>query len=429
MLLGRMMRSGSGRDGIWSVTDQGIVSLGNFCTGVVLARTLTPYEFGVFGLLYWLLLLLNNVHFSLVSYPLSVLSAGRKGTGSTPPTIGALRLTLVASVPFGIIVAIGALFFRQPALALPASFALLCWQVQETARRVLLSRFQFGLTIAGDVVSYLGQALAVVVWSRHSGQSVTSAFLIIGATSLAAAAFQIPAAIRNQHSLPLLKQFADFWKMGQPALYSNLLNAAAVLILPWLLAVRSPAVSGQFYALVALLGFTNLFAFGLGNFLIPYIAARNRTDPENRAEVAGLKMIALGSGPLVVYFFVLWIWPSFFLALMYGSNSPYLNFTSELRLLLIGYSASFLSHVVGCILLGLAMPEKVLRAQIAAAVVMLLPGLPLTWFGQLRGASIAFVVMQTVRLLAIWILLKTRTVERRISNVETMPEGAANGSA
>ena len=61
--------------GILGLTDQAIVSAGNFLTTLFLARRLPESTFGTFAILFLLLRVLNNLHDSLVNYPLSVRGA------------------------------------------------------------------------------------------------------------------------------------------------------------------------------------------------------------------------------------------------------------------------------------------------------------------------------------------------------------------
>src|SRR5262245_22544082 len=61
----------SSRRSVWALADQGIVSLGNCATNVLLARSLAVAEFGVFALLLEAMLFLNSLQAALVIYPLS----------------------------------------------------------------------------------------------------------------------------------------------------------------------------------------------------------------------------------------------------------------------------------------------------------------------------------------------------------------------
>jgi hypothetical protein len=52
--------------GLWAIGDQAIVSLGNFVTTIILGRSLLPAVYGVWTVLFGLILFLNVVHFALI---------------------------------------------------------------------------------------------------------------------------------------------------------------------------------------------------------------------------------------------------------------------------------------------------------------------------------------------------------------------------
>ena len=64
------LRALAGGRGIWALGDQATLSLGNFLTNILLIRHLAKDQFGIYAVLFSLLLFLNNLHTSLVTYPL-----------------------------------------------------------------------------------------------------------------------------------------------------------------------------------------------------------------------------------------------------------------------------------------------------------------------------------------------------------------------
>src|ERR1700736_4008666 len=141
------------RAGFWSLADQGCVSLGNFLTNIFLARTLAAADYGVFALVYGLLVLLNSFHSCVVGYPLSIKGAAADAEGLKSYTRSALLFTAVLSVPFGGIVLGACIVLGRPTIAVWAAFALLCWELQETLRRSLMAHLRHGEAIWGDAFS------------------------------------------------------------------------------------------------------------------------------------------------------------------------------------------------------------------------------------------------------------------------------------
>src|SRR5580698_4901363 len=91
---GRLRALLNGR-GIWALADQAMLSLGNFFTNILLGRNLPRDEFGNFVVLLSVIQFLNNLHWSLVTYPLSVISAGDDENALRHRAIRSLRLTLL----------------------------------------------------------------------------------------------------------------------------------------------------------------------------------------------------------------------------------------------------------------------------------------------------------------------------------------------
>src|ERR1700733_13112052 len=87
----------------WTVIDQGVVSSGNFLANWILAKYLAPTEYGVFGLLFGLLLFANSLHSSLVTMPLGIKSPSAEPREQKRLTGFALLFSLALAVPMTIV--------------------------------------------------------------------------------------------------------------------------------------------------------------------------------------------------------------------------------------------------------------------------------------------------------------------------------------
>src|SRR4029079_2838125 len=65
----------------WALADQGLISLSNFATLILLARGLSRSDFGAFVLAYTALILLNGIQSALITQPHNVLGQAHLGTG------------------------------------------------------------------------------------------------------------------------------------------------------------------------------------------------------------------------------------------------------------------------------------------------------------------------------------------------------------
>jgi O-antigen/teichoic acid export membrane protein len=179
------------RQGAWSVGDHALVSAANFASTVLLARGLGPAEFGKFTLAYTVLILFGNLQAALLTQPHGVLGASRSGaeyqrytsTTGTAQVLLAVGLTLV--VLFG-----GAVF----QVAIPGeegriwalAAAVIPWQLQEFARRVLYTERRLGQAFANDLLCYGTQVAGLILLGQLTSER---ALLIVAGSSLLGAGF------------------------------------------------------------------------------------------------------------------------------------------------------------------------------------------------------------------------------------------------
>ncbi|MDR7400087.1 MAG: hypothetical protein QN144_12370, partial [Armatimonadota bacterium] len=63
--------------GLWAVADQGLFSGANFVVNVLLARWLSPAEYGAFAVALSIFYLLAGFHSAVLTEPMMVFGAGR----------------------------------------------------------------------------------------------------------------------------------------------------------------------------------------------------------------------------------------------------------------------------------------------------------------------------------------------------------------
>ena len=62
--------------GVWAISDRGLFSLSNFAINIVLARWLSPHDYGAFALAYAIFLLLGAIYTSFLTDPMLVFGPG-----------------------------------------------------------------------------------------------------------------------------------------------------------------------------------------------------------------------------------------------------------------------------------------------------------------------------------------------------------------
>lgn len=385
--------------GFWSLTDQGLVSLGSFTLNIVLARALPAGEYGLFALVVGIVLFANSIHGSLITYPLLVSGAGAGREALRRTTGGSVLLTLVLALPLGALPAAAAWLLGRGDLAWLVFLGCVAWQVNETLRRALMADMRHERAIPGDLFSYLGQAGVLWALGRTGHLSLGSAFLALSACMAAGTLWHL--ALQGV-SFPSWKeagrQGAGFFELGRWVLLGNLSGIVSVQGFPWALALHGgPGFAASFQAAVNILGVANPVIFGVGSVIIPATAKARAEGGRSTAKRVG--MAYAGNGALLVlpFYAALLVWPYQALHFLYGDASPYLGLAGVLRILVLAYVLSYFAQTAGAVLNGMKETRAAFAANAAAAAAAVAIGLPLAATGGLAWASAGLGVVNGVR--------------------------------
>jgi O-antigen/teichoic acid export membrane protein len=402
------------RRGIWALADQGVVSMGNCATSVILARSLSVGQFGLFAILLEVMLFLNSLQAAVVIYPLSVKGAKLDTAGLRRLAGACLLLTCLAGLPLAgtLVGASGALHSGNLMMGILAGCALILWQGQETLRRAMMSQGDFKGILPGDIISYTGQAVAVMVLGAMGALTINRAFAIMGLTSLLAIivqALQIGVGLPRMRELPAIVN--DFWNMGRWVLIGSLTAIITTLSLSWTMAYFHGVDGvGQFQAMAGVLKLSNPLMLCLSGLIVPAAARALREGGLRMAEQVAFKY-AMGAALFVApYYAALIIVPSLALRIFYGRHSPLIDLTNELRVFVLSYSALFVAQVIGCFLNGIEQSRRAFAAQVAQTAATILVALPLTALYGLPGLLVGWLSSNVV--LAASYICILRRVER-----------------
>lgn len=268
--------------GAWALADQALISATNFTTMVLVARSVSPREFGLYSLAYTGLLFANSVQSALVIQPHASLGAPRAREGYRTYTtdtallqLGFALVTAIAVAITGIAMSLQGLWIAPVVIALTA--AAPAWQLQEFPRRALYVRSRIRSAFMNDLVSYGGQiALMVFLWSRRELTPI-SAIVAMAVTSAAAALFgawQIRKQIEWTFARPSLrKTMKENWTFGKWLLGGDLAYWTSGQIYPILAAAFvSVTATGLMRAAHTVLGPTNLLMVSLDPVFSPRAA-------------------------------------------------------------------------------------------------------------------------------------------------------------
>lgn len=373
--------------GLWSITDQGCVSLGNFLTNIFLARALPAADYGIFALVFGLVIFLNSFHSCLIGYPLSVKGAAVDADSLKTYATSGLLFTAILSVPFGTVIYAASVVLGRSDVAIWAASALLCWELQETLRRSLMAHLRHGDALWGDALSYLGQAVLVYLCLFRGRISLQEVFGIIAVTSLCAAGLQaLQLRFQSIEKGKLFTPVREFWDAGKWAALANTAVSISTVAFPWVLALRSTRDAASYQALVNLVGIANPIMLGISNMLVPATTRAIHDSGIGHASRTIIKNGLRGAGVLLPYYALLLVSPGLILRVFYGTHSPYLGLAFSLRVLVFAYALIYATHVFAAFFYGLEDSRTVLNVQALGAAVAVVIGLPLARIVGVPGA-------------------------------------------
>lgn len=373
----------------WALADQGVMSLGNFATNILLARNLPSTDYGVFSLTYGVILLLSTVHASFVIHPLSIQGASAEDHQLKTMVCRSLFLTMfvgTALSPFlaGVLWAVGRID-----LLLWTLLVLFSWQAQQTVRRALMTHQRFKEAFWGDALSFLGQSALIWLLAKAGTLNLVQTFAVIAATSILGGKLQLKnLQLRLQRPFFLQSTAASFWLLGRWVLLINLLAMPVSQVLPWLLMFSHGAEEVAAYqAITNILAGVNPVIFSMGHLMLP-VSVKAHTLEGTQSAWRQSRVYAVHGGLLLAPFFLaLLFWPQCFLGLLYGHDSAYSGLTFPLRVLVAGAILDYLAQMTGGFLNNINEPRLSFFAQTASASAALLTGPPLVLWAGVLGAA------------------------------------------
>src|ERR1043166_2283807 len=258
--------------------DQAIASATSFLILVVMGRSTTPHELGVYVIGMSILALLIAAQESLITRPYSV-QLSRVADSPKDHASSTLGLSMLFSACSASIAAVAALMFS----VFDADHALvnIAWMlagaipfvlIREFARRFAFAHMAFGYALALDCVVAVLVALAFAILTWSGQLSAANAIVAIGlACGLAAFGWLYYARCEFSWSFRTLSPtLRRNWKMGKWFLSSQLAIQIQAYIAPWLaLTIAGAAMTGIYAACTSIVAFVNPVLFGAFNVLLP----------------------------------------------------------------------------------------------------------------------------------------------------------------
>jgi len=414
----------------WSLADQGVVSLGNFATVLLLGRKLSPEALGSYGVILGALLFLNTIQSSLITYPLSVHGATSDHAKLRQLTWMSIVLTAVLLAPMTLGIACVSRAMSLLALAPWIIAALISWQLQETLRRALMSQLRYRDAIWGDALSSLGQAalIGALIWRRQTGLPVILSAMAITSTLGALVQWM---QIRPVAASPaeVVGHAIECWDLGRWSALSNLAGVINIQVVLWTLAAaHGAAEAGKLLALGTILGLSHPAIFSVGNLIVPASARALRSGGAAAARKIALTYGAIGGLLVIPYYLLLIAKPGRALGVFYGARSPYLALQTPLRFFAAAYVMSYACTVQSSLLNGMARSRSALLIQLATVAGTAAITLPLAVYGGVMWSPAGACASTLAGLIVGSVLLRGSTQNYRSGSLVTQ-DAASLGAA
>jgi O-antigen/teichoic acid export membrane protein len=414
----------------WTLVNQGLVSSGNFLLNVLLARRLSPQDYGKFTLFLGAIFILRAIDYSLISYPLSVRLCAASDE-DRPGLLGNTILIAVAlSLVMVVVMALGTTLLEAGNIQLPACLCYLFWQAQETLRRCLLADFRYRAAVPGDGIAFVGQALLIALVARLDGIALPSALYMMSATFAVGALVH---ASKLRFAWPDFAEAAllarEYFSIGKWSIVSYELVLVRAQLFPWMLATTAgTAATASLQAGMNIANMMNPIIFGIGN-TIPQVAAQaHRTGGVVSASRMAYGYVLFGLAPILLICAGAVLMPELLLRTVYGPSSPYLAAALGLQLLAVAGVLDYIAEMISKTLLGvqagrLSSAVNVVSVGVAAVLAYALIG-RLGVFGACLALLIANLVRAAGAVIAIaWLISdeKSRVRARSASAISWVP--------
>jgi O-antigen/teichoic acid export membrane protein len=387
--------------GFWAVSDQGLFATSNFVLNVLLARWLSPHDYGVFSVAFALLSLVAAVQTATLTEPMLVFGSGKyKGRLSDYLGIlvyGNLGLSALGSLVL-LLVSLGLALLGSSslslvllALALAGPFILLLWLM----RRGCYVRLEPHLAALGGASYMVLMLIGAYALYWLEWLSPVSALGVMGISSLTvslwlATLLRVQWRRRLWGSGLVRDSLEDHWRWGR---WSVATQASAwvpsniyFLILPvW----GGLEVTAAFKALMNLLMPMFQGIAALTSLLLPMLV-RVKEQPRFGARVF-FALIPLVLAP-TLYWVLLGAFHSPLVSWLYGGQ--YTGYANLIWLLGLAPIAAAVRGVLGQALKALERPDWLFWATIVSAVVAVTLGTGCMYLWGIFGAGMGLLISQ-----------------------------------
>jgi O-antigen/teichoic acid export membrane protein len=396
----------------WGVFDQLLLSVVNFLTLFLIARSVEPDVFGAFSLIYGAMLIANYGQLAFITQPHNVIAASlpdldyRIYTRSLLAAQFVVTFVLAGAAAAAAVVAYGVGSHDTSALLVAVIPALPLWQLQEFVRRVLYTERRQAAAFGNDLLSYGAQALLVIALAA-TGHLTAPAALYAAALTSAAACLLGSRQIRESFSRarlsagPVSESFA-FGKWLAAAIGAHWTATQGYLYLA--AAILQVAVTGALRAVQLILAPLHVLMFSLSTMLPIRLSLVLAHDDEHLRASAFARNARLAlrlTLPFVLaYCACVAIFADRIIRAAYGTR--YSTYGRVLAIFALYYVLLYLAQFASTLLTAQRRTDWLFLGNAAAALVTVAGAWPLMHGFGAEGAAFLLVLSAAVLAVVLW---------------------------
>jgi len=315
---------------IFAIADQALSSLAQFTSGIIIGRTCSKEEFGLFTLGLTIILLLTGIQSALITSPYTCYFPRLKGpaqrTYSGSSLVHQFALSLIAMLLISIMGFLSFLGVMATDIApvIWALFLTLTFIIfHQFVRFLLFAHMKFSTAIFVDAAVLIIEVAGLLLLASYRLLSAKSAYWIIGtATGIAGITWVVlnrrEFSFKKSNIISDLRLNISFgkWILGSVVIYYLCTQGYY-----WLLSeMKSIAETGAFAACQGAVNIANPFLLGIYNVLRPEASESFTSGGISALKKVIKKALIVISIPMILFFFIILIKGNEIVVLIYGAK-------------------------------------------------------------------------------------------------------------
>jgi O-antigen/teichoic acid export membrane protein len=315
---------------ILTLLDQGVLSLANFFSGVIIGRICSREQFGLYLLGFTIINFLMDVQGSFITTPFTIFAPRLQGVGRRQYLGSTLIHQLTISVGTSVILLLFALTI--PSHFFPQDFIPVAWSLvlviplillRDYLRRICFALLEMKSALILDLAVSILQIAGLFILVQQEILSSPAALIVIGISSGVAGVSWI--FLHRRLMVLNLKRAKDDLKQnflsGKWIYASGLLWSLSTYLYPWLLTrYHGTAATGIWAAGLGVVALCNPLYLGMQNFITPKISHAFADGGKISLRKYLFKATALIGGAIIICGLILMFSGNFLLVTFYGDK-------------------------------------------------------------------------------------------------------------